>query len=110
MRSRRRCELIHLACYIEPRLFSAFIFGSRRCGLTCRFTSLACRGRLAARRAPLASQCALLGGCQFSFRFRFHGFPFFLSGRQIRRDGQTVVSLLPSLSRANEGGGKWNYA
>jgi S-methylmethionine-dependent homocysteine/selenocysteine methylase len=58
-------------------LRSAPLSSSRQSGLASGFTSLACDGRLAARRAPFSSQCALLGGRQFSFRFRFHGFASF---------------------------------
>jgi hypothetical protein len=58
-------------------LRSALISGSRQCGLASRFTSLACSRSLTTGRAALASQCALLCWCQFSFRFRFHDFPSF---------------------------------
>ena len=95
--------LFDLACDIEPRLLSALISGSRQCGLASRLTSLACGRSLATRRAPFSSQCALLAGCECSFRFGLHGFPFFLSGRQITRDGQTAVSYPQAL--AQEGGG-----
>jgi hypothetical protein len=59
-------------------LRSALISGSRQSRLASGFPSLARDSRLATRRASFSSQCSLLGGCQFSFGFRFHGFPFFL--------------------------------